>query len=87
MERLRIGPHATIYRPSPTLFLLLKCGRLTETDLEDCLDLLGFVEQEGLVLDRGRVLDALTKLPPSEDTALLERRSLLRDRVTEASRR
>lgn len=34
------GKSATIYRPDVTLFLKLKMARLSETDLEDCLQLL-----------------------------------------------
>lgn len=34
---LKKGPGATIYRPDLVLFLQLKIGRLSDTDLEDCL--------------------------------------------------
>lgn len=72
------GPNATIFRPNATLFLLLKIGRLTETDLGDCMLLLDHVLGSGDLLDRGRVIAALDALPVSRDAALLERRARLR---------
>jgi len=37
IEPFRRGRRATIHRPTPTLFLLLKLARLSEQDLADCL--------------------------------------------------
>ncbi|HET6610944.1 MAG TPA: hypothetical protein VFG83_03110 [Kofleriaceae bacterium] len=76
IEVLRRGPCAMIYRPSPTLFLLLKIGRLSEQDLEDCLALLEVVERDKLVLDRERLIEALGALPAA-DHPLCERRDRL----------
>ena len=37
LELLREGALGRIFRPSPTLFLVLKSTRMTESDLADCL--------------------------------------------------
>ncbi|MCC7442564.1 MAG: hypothetical protein IT285_13080 [Bdellovibrionales bacterium] len=42
---LHQGKNATIYRPNVYLFLMLKLGRLTASDLSDCLAL---IKREGL---------------------------------------
>jgi hypothetical protein len=79
IELLRAGSKARIYRPSPTLFLLLKIGRLSEQDLGDCLAMVEKTRSEALALDVERVLAALESLPPSPlDPGLETRRSLLR---------
>ena len=79
------GPRATIYRPSATLFLLLKIERLTAVDLDDCIALLEHCTGTGERVDRGRVLSRLVSLPPPTDAGRQERRSsleeLLRTRV------
>ena len=72
------GPSATVYRPSPTLFLLLKLARLTATDLEDCLGLLAHCAVTGDAVDAARVAARLNALAPTEDKALAARRSTLR---------
>ena len=74
LEVLVRGPRATIYRPDATLFLVLKIGRLTESDLDDCAALIAFAERERLDVDRPRVLMALDALPPAENHELAERR-------------
>jgi len=77
LEPLQVGPRATIYRPSATLFLLLKLGRLSEQDLDDCLALLTKVDADGLPLDRARVGRALEALGATEDLARSGRRARL----------
>lgn len=72
---LHRGPRSTIYRPTATLFLLLKIGRLSETDLDDCVRLLDHCRATGEPVDRPRVLVALDALA---DDALVERRRVLR---------
>lgn len=74
---LHRGPGATIYRPSATLFLLLKISRLSEVDLDDCLALDEHCRVHGEAVDRDRVLIALGALPPTEDDALAGRRAAL----------
>lgn len=81
IEVLYRGARGTVHRPSPTLFLLLKSGRLSARDLEDCLALLDKVDEESLPLDAARVLRALDGLPSTGDEALRERRARLRRRV------
>lgn len=77
MVPLHQGSNATIYRPSATLFLLLKIGRLTEVDLGDCLALDEHCRAHHDVVDRDRVLEALRALPRTEDDALASRRAAL----------
>ncbi len=81
LEVLRKTERLTVFRPTTTLFLLLKIGRLTEQDLEDCLRLLDFADREGLSIDRDRVRAALDELPPGDDEALRARRASLRGRL------
>jgi len=81
VELFRAGQCGRVFRPSPTLFLLLKLGRLSSQDLEDCLDLVRRCAREGLALDARRVQDALNALPPVEDDALAVRRARLAEAV------
>jgi hypothetical protein len=74
----RSGTRTRIYRPTPTLFLLLKIGRLTDQDLSDCQALLSRARADALALDAARVLTAMEALPPSSDPATLGRRAVLR---------
>jgi hypothetical protein len=71
------GQRATIYRPTATLFLLLKIGRLSETDLEDCLALLAYCEEHADNLDRERLRMAVSGLPATDDAGLRDRRATL----------
>lgn len=75
------GPRATIYRPSATLFLLLKLERLTATDLDDCLVLLDHCAITGEPVDRERVLARIESLPPATDPGRRERRTRLDESV------
>ncbi len=83
VEPFRSGAAGRVLRPSPTLFLLLKLARLSDTDLADCVALLDRVRAEGLALDTARVLAALRVLPRSEDAALVARRAALERGLTE----
>lgn len=78
LEVFRAAGGFTLYRPSPTLFLLLKIGRLTEADLGDCLAVIRRARVEGLRIDAGRVRAALDALPPAADDILAERRTVVR---------
>jgi hypothetical protein len=71
------GPRATIYRPSATLFLLLKIERMTAVDLDDCIALLGHCAATGEPIDRERVRSRLAALAPTPDTGQSDRRVLL----------
>ena len=78
IEVLRRGARGTVHRPTPTLFLLLKIGRLSERDLDDCEALLAKAAAESLLVDRKRVGDAMDALPATEDRDLTARRARLR---------
>lgn len=84
LETLHSGKRGTVYRPSPTLFLLLKLRRLSAEDLEDCVALVAKASREGLSIDRRRVLRALDALPESPDAALSARRDRLRETLAGA---
>ncbi len=43
---LRKGSKCTIYRPDVWLYIALKLGRFTETDLEDCLFMIKHLDEE-----------------------------------------
>lgn len=73
------GPRAAIYRPSATLFLLLKIERLTATDLDDCIALLDHCAATGESVDRERVLSRLVALPAATDTGRQGRRAKLEE--------
>lgn len=76
---LRKGVRGTLYRPTPTLFLLLKLRRLSVQDLDDCLALIAKAKDESLPIDRERLLLAIDGLPQTADADLVDRRRRLRD--------
>ena len=80
---LHRGACATVYRPSATLFLLLKIDRLSAVDLDDCLALVQHCERSREAIDRTRIRARLDALPRTEDAALAERRARLRDALDE----
>lgn len=83
LEILHRGARGTVYRPSPTLFLLLKIRRLSFRDLDDCRSLLRRVRADGLPLDRARVLAAIEALPPAGEAPVSERRRELIEAIEE----
>jgi hypothetical protein len=87
LEPFRHGARGRVYRPTVTLFLLLKLARLSEQDLADCLAAIGRARTERLRFDPGRVLEALAALPLPGDGALAGRRAALRDAVAAAMAR
>lgn len=76
---LHQGPAATIFRPTATLFLLLKINRLSEVDLDDCLALVEHCRVTGEVVDAARIAAALAGTAPTEDAELQARRVRLAD--------
>ena len=78
VEPFRQGRSARIFRPSPTLFLLLKIRRLSGQDLDDCLALLARVANDHWPLDIARVAAVLDGAPPAADSAVSERHARLR---------
>lgn len=81
IEVFREVGNTRIFRPSPTLFLLLKIGRLTQQDLEDCFRLLDRVEEEDLLLDAERIVRSLDRLDTAADQGVQSRRQRLRNRL------
>ena len=75
----RVGSVGRVFRPTPALFLLLKLRRLSSRDLEDCLQLLRRCQQDGMAVDRERILSELAAVPPTDDVALASRRRRLRE--------
>jgi len=79
VELLRAGARGNVYRPDATLFLLSKIGRLSQTDLADCLALLRLVRRDRLLLDVTRLIAAIERLTPpdAEGAPVVERRARL----------
>ena len=75
------GSRATLWRPTPTLFLLLKVHRLSEADLQDCLLLVDHCAVEGLAVDTARVGDEIAGLPAADTSDLAGRRADLMERL------
>ncbi len=67
---------AVFFRPQVTLFVLLKMGRLSETDLQDCLVFMEFARRNDEHLDdvlvRKEAKRILAKNPPKEKRRRLE---------------
>lgn len=76
---LHRGPRATVFRPSSTLFVLLKVARLSQTDLEDCLGLIAHCKTNDEAIEHDRVTAALAALPATDDQMMQVRRRRLRD--------
>lgn len=72
------GSLATIFRPTATLFVLLKIGRLSEIDLSDCVELLAHCRSSGETIDVAKVCHHLDQLAATDDEALRGRRNSLR---------
>ncbi len=85
IEPFRTGKTGRVFRPSPTLFLLLKLRRLSARDLEDCLELLRRGAKDALTVDSRRVLAELAALPPAQDEPLLARRQRLAAAIRDAA--
>jgi hypothetical protein len=78
LVELMRGGSAVIYRPSATLFLLLKLERLSEADLDDCLTMIEHCARTGESIDVARVVARLDSLPNTDDLPLVRRRGQLR---------
>lgn len=62
------GPSAVIHVPDATLFLMLKVGRLTESDLGDCLAMLKLAHRQCKPIDGERIEKALRDSLQIENT-------------------
>jgi hypothetical protein len=83
IELFRSGSRGRIYRPTPTLFILLKIGRLSDQDLADCQAAIAKARKDSLALDAGRILVSLEQLPATSEPAVLRRREALRRELGE----
>jgi hypothetical protein len=81
LELFRAGRQARIFRPSATLFLLLKIGRLSDQDLSDCLAMMALVRKEGLALDTPKLIASLDNLTDTGDATVLNRRAKLKSEL------
>ncbi|MFH1532879.1 MAG: DUF6036 family nucleotidyltransferase [Pseudomonadota bacterium] len=54
----------TIFRPTATLYVLLKLSRLTETDLDDCRRMLEYARDHDEPVDRARLEAAIRDAQP-----------------------
>ncbi len=52
---LHTGSKAKIYRPTATLYILLKINRLSETDLDDCIKMIHYAKTHKETLDKKRI--------------------------------
>lgn len=77
VEPLLRGARGTVFRPTPTLFLMLKAARLSAQDLADCEAMLEKARSEKLAIDGARVRQWVEALPIASDPALAERRERL----------
>jgi hypothetical protein len=59
---LHEGKNAKIYRPDVNLFIRLKIDRMTETDLEDCLEFIRIAESTKERLDRAQLVRKISTL-------------------------
>jgi hypothetical protein len=82
LVELMRGSTAVIYRPSATLFLLLKLERLSEADLGDCLAMISYCVETGESIDVARVRGRIDVLASTDDLELAERRAALRAALT-----
>lgn len=74
IEAFYRGKKSTIYRPSPTLFFLLKAGRLSEQDLEDCAAMTRVASRGQLLVNVEAVVQFIEGLPVTNDPGLVDRR-------------
>jgi hypothetical protein len=79
LVELMRGSTAVIYRPSATLFLLLKLERLSEADFRDCTTMIAYCAETGESIDVDRVRVRLDALAGTDDLELAERRARLRE--------
>lgn len=53
------GTKANVFRPSATLYLLLKIKRMNETDLDDCLKMIEFSKRQREAIDKNRIISSI----------------------------
>ncbi len=62
------GSDATIFLPNVTLYLLLKIDRLSESDVDDCVERVRLGSRRGETIDVDRVLRRLDEKSPDGPT-------------------
>ncbi len=77
LELWKRGATGAVWRPTATLLVMLKSGRLSAQDLADCEAAIARARSEGLRFDAERARAHVRALPPTEDPALAERRERL----------
>ena len=55
------GKKGSLYRPDRTLYLLLKIGRLSTSDLQDCIEFLRLCQHEEILFDSQQINSAIKK--------------------------
>lgn len=76
------GRKSTIYRPSATLYLILKIQRLSESDLEDCLAMLKIAKKVSEDIDRNRLEKVIRNRKKTADKFVEQRLEKLLERLT-----
>lgn len=79
LELLHVGSTAKIFRPKATLFLVLKCGRMSEADLADCVAQIAEARGRGCPIDAARVLARIDAADRASGDEARRRRARLRD--------
>jgi hypothetical protein len=78
---LRKGKKSRIFRPGATLFILLKIGRMSQSDFADCRAWLGYCARKKEPIDRERVekaiQDSMAEASEEKKKGLLTVRQLL----------
>lgn len=77
VEPFMRGARAALFRPTPELFLVLKAGRLSERDFEDCRLLVQWCGREARSIDATWIRRALALLPPAAGAGANARREQL----------
>lgn len=77
VEPLCRGSRATVFRPTPTLFVLLKMHRLSESDLDDCELLFRRASEHRWAIDAARLKIEALSWTSTNDAFLQARRQKL----------
>src|SRR3989344_3724351 len=60
------SPKASIFRPSATLYILLKLNRFSETDFKDCIKMIEYAKAHKESIDEKRIQKTIQKLLKKE---------------------
>lgn len=74
------GSRGEVYRPTATLFLLLKIQRLSEIDMEDCIAMLNYAKKNKEPINRKVIFNKLFAMKKAtSDKFKIKRLNLLKD--------